>query len=139
MAAADVVVQPSLCESYCQTLVEALTLGRAVIMTPVGAAPEIIGADERGLLVPRSDPTALAAALDRLLGDPALRAALGTAGSEFVRSHLTPAASIRRHESVYVRRCCPRIGARRFPQRGAFPGSHVQTGNSPPPPETDRE
>jgi len=102
LAAADVVVQPSYSESYCQVLIEALSLGRAFAMTPVGAAPEVIGRDERGVLIPRGDAAALAVALERLVSEPELRARLGSAGRQYVETRLQPAQSIRRHEQLYL-------------------------------------
>ena len=48
IAAADLVIQPSRGESFCQVLLEALALKKPVVMTPVGAGPEIIGQNERG-------------------------------------------------------------------------------------------
>ncbi len=40
--------------------------------------PELLQRDESGLVVPQHDPAALAAALERLLTDPALRVRLAT-------------------------------------------------------------
>ena len=68
------------------------TSGRAppVVATTGGALPEVVGTDgETGLLVPPDDPGALAAAIARLLDDPALRARLGAAGRERVVSRFT--------------------------------------------------
>jgi glycosyltransferase involved in cell wall biosynthesis len=61
-------------------LMEAQSQGLACIATAVSAIPELIRAEETGLLVPPRDPPALAAALERLIGDPELRARLGAAG-----------------------------------------------------------
>jgi len=60
-------------------LLESLALGTPAISTPVTGIPEILG-DGAGALVPPDDPTALAAELQRFLGDPALRRACGDAG-----------------------------------------------------------
>jgi glycosyltransferase involved in cell wall biosynthesis len=49
-------------------LIEACTLGRPVAATEVGGVREIIHDGKTGLIVPRSDPPALAAAITRLLG-----------------------------------------------------------------------
>jgi glycosyltransferase involved in cell wall biosynthesis len=102
LAAADVVVQPSECESYCQVLVEAMAVGTPVIMTPVGAAPEIIGADERGRLVPKRDAEALARALIELLSQPDKARVLGLAGQAFVRKSLNPANIRDKHQALYL-------------------------------------
>jgi len=52
-----------------------MTLGKPLVASRAGAAPEVIG--DAGLLVEPDNPAALAASLDRLLTDPALRASLG--------------------------------------------------------------
>src|SRR5258706_3303418 len=51
---------------------EALQHGLPVIGTATGAIPEVVP-PTAGLLVPPDDPAALAAALKRLIGDPAER------------------------------------------------------------------
>ena len=51
--------------------------GRAIVSTPYAYASELL-ADGRGVLVPPASPVALAAALNALLGDPALRATIGS-------------------------------------------------------------
>ena len=54
----------------------------------VGAAAGGLVRDGRnGLVVPAGDPIALAAAMRRLAGDPALRARLGAAGRADVRAY----------------------------------------------------
>src|SRR5262249_59378293 len=70
-AAADVVVVPSVIpDALSRVIVEAMSAGRAVVATAVGGTPELIRDGETGRLVPRGDPTALAAALVALLRDP---------------------------------------------------------------------
>jgi glycosyltransferase involved in cell wall biosynthesis len=63
---------------------EYLAAGRALIASRVGVVPEILSDGEHALLVPAGDASALADALQRLLGDPALRARLGEAGRRLV-------------------------------------------------------
>ena len=63
-------------------LMEAQSQGLACVATAVSAIPELIRHEATGLLVPPRDPPALAAALERLIGDPELRARLGAAGHE---------------------------------------------------------
>ena len=54
---------------------EYLAAGLPVVASSVGQLPEII--DDEGVLVPPSDPTALAEALDRLAADPTTRREMG--------------------------------------------------------------
>lgn len=103
IAAADVVVQPSLCESYCQVLIEALAMRTPVVMTPVGAAPEVIGDNQRGRLVAKGDAGAIRAAVDELARDRALGPRLGEAGHAFLREYMRIDAIVRRHEALYQR------------------------------------
>jgi len=59
-------------------LLEAMALGTPCVATDVTGIPELLQRDESGLVVPQHDPAALAAALERLLTDPALRVRLAT-------------------------------------------------------------
>ncbi|WP_281016254.1 MULTISPECIES: glycosyltransferase family 4 protein [unclassified Minwuia] len=67
-------------------LMEAQSQGLPVVATAVSAIPELVRDGETGLLVPPDDPQALAAALSRMLRDPAARKAMGQAGEARVRS-----------------------------------------------------
>jgi glycosyltransferase involved in cell wall biosynthesis len=55
-------------------LLEAMALGTPCVATPVTGIPEVVYDGATGLLVPERDPSALAAALTRLLDDGTLRA-----------------------------------------------------------------
>lgn len=66
-------------------LLEAQSQGLPCVSTRVSAIPELIQDEETGLLVPQEDPAALAAALERMIGDPLLRHRLGHAGFTRVR------------------------------------------------------
>jgi glycosyltransferase involved in cell wall biosynthesis len=54
--------------------------GLPVVGCEVGGIPEMVVAEETGLLVPPRNPAELARALERVLGDAALRLRLGGAG-----------------------------------------------------------
>jgi glycosyltransferase involved in cell wall biosynthesis len=80
-AEAEVACVPSLYEGFSLPAVEAMACGVPVVGTTGGAVPEVIGTDgETGLLVPPSDPDALAGAILRALRDAPLRARIGAAG-----------------------------------------------------------
>lgn len=61
------------------SIVEALACGVPVVSTPITGIPEAVRDDVNGLIVPPDDPQALAAALERLIEDPALLARLRAA------------------------------------------------------------
>jgi glycosyltransferase involved in cell wall biosynthesis len=65
-------VLPSRYEGYGIVYAEALAYGLPIVACDVGPVPEVVG-EETALLVPPDDVEALSEALDRLLGDPALR------------------------------------------------------------------
>lgn len=79
LAAADLVVVPSLNEGMSRVLVEAMALGRPVVATRVGGIPAVVVEGETGRLVPPDDPPALAHAVSELLKDPSLRQRMGEA------------------------------------------------------------
>jgi glycosyltransferase involved in cell wall biosynthesis len=101
LAAADAVAFSSRWESGPLMLLEALELGRAVVTTPVGFAADLVDDGITGLLVPVGNPDAMARALQRILGDPALAARLGAAGQARVRERHGPEAMARATEAVY--------------------------------------
>lgn len=72
-SAADVFVIPSLQEAFGQTALEAMACGTPVVGSDAGGIPEIVREGATGLLFPAGDAKALAAALERILGDDGLR------------------------------------------------------------------
>jgi glycosyltransferase involved in cell wall biosynthesis len=78
-----VFVLPSLYEGHPKALIEAMSCGVAVVGTDVDGIRDVIRHGETGLLCePTTD--ALAATLNRVLSDAALRNRLGQAAREFV-------------------------------------------------------
>jgi glycosyltransferase involved in cell wall biosynthesis len=101
LAAADVVAVSSRWESGPLVLVEAMLLGRPVVTTPVGLAPDLVLDGETGLLVPVGAPEALADALQALHEDSARAAALGEAGRRRAVDRYGSEALVSRVADVY--------------------------------------
>lgn len=100
----DVVIQPSLSESFCQVVMEALALKRPIIVTPVGIAPEVIINDKRGgYLVPIADSEAIAEAVYALIENPEKRKRLADVGYEFVKNNFSTETTALKYEDLYLR------------------------------------
>lgn len=85
LAASDAFVMASLWEGLGLVFLEAMAAGLPVVTTRVSAIPEVVLADETGLLVPPGEALALAGAMSALARDPELRARFGRAGRARVR------------------------------------------------------
>jgi glycosyltransferase involved in cell wall biosynthesis len=70
-------------------LLEAMASGVPVVATPVSGIPELIEAEQDGLLVPSNSPAMLADALDRLLTQSELRARLARAARTKVEAYFS--------------------------------------------------
>lgn len=79
---ADGFVLPSLAEGLPMALLEAMAARLPVVVTAVGAMPEVVHDDIEGFLIPTEDVTALRNALDRLASSAELRERMGKAASE---------------------------------------------------------
>ncbi|MGH9114211.1 MAG: glycosyltransferase family 4 protein [Acidimicrobiales bacterium] len=89
-AEASVAVVPSLYEGFSLPAVEAMACGVPLVTTTGGALPEVVWEDGvTGMLVAPGDPSALAAAIETVLSEPALAARLSAAGRRRVLERFT--------------------------------------------------
>lgn len=100
---AELLVHPVRWEGFGLALLEAMLAERAVVASAVSSAPEIVVEGETGLLVPPNDPTALAAAIARLLSDRVVAERLGSAGLARARSEFSVERMAHRTLAVYER------------------------------------
>ncbi len=97
----DVLVVPSLSESFGIAAIEGLAAGLPVVASSVGGLLDIIRPEKNGLLVPPSDPGALAEAIRRLLHEPETAEAMGRRGREDFERRFTSAVMARGYLEVY--------------------------------------
>ena len=85
----DVFAFPSFMEASPNAVLEAMAAGLPVVASNVGGIPEVVTNGENGLLVPPGEAEALASGILRVLGDPALGAALGEAARRTAAAHFS--------------------------------------------------
>jgi len=93
-ARCDVVVCPSVLDSFCRVAAEAMLNGIPVVGSDLPPIRELLGDDEAGVIFPVGDTDAAAAAITRLVGDDDLRTRLGAAGR--LRAMAYDPATVRR-------------------------------------------
>jgi glycosyltransferase involved in cell wall biosynthesis len=99
--ACDVFILPSLTEPFGLVILEAMALRKPVIATSAGGPLEIVEHEATGLLVPPSQPLALAAVIGRLLASPDQCVEMGRAGRHRYEKTFTAERMSRATLSVY--------------------------------------
>ena len=96
----DLLVLPSLSEGLPNTVLEAMSFGVPVLATAVGGVPEIIQ-NGNGMMVSPNDPVALAERMIELLGDDALRQAIGSKGKNSLYPRFAPDYRVQQIINLY--------------------------------------
>jgi glycosyltransferase involved in cell wall biosynthesis len=103
LGSAAVAVMPSRChDNQPMAVLEAFGCGVPVVASNLGGLPELVEGG-CGETVPPEDPGALAAAVGRLLADPARAAAMGRAARARAERDFTPARHLAGLERLYER------------------------------------
>lgn len=120
LASIDISVLPSDSESLSNTIIESMAAGVPVVASRVGGNPELID-ERRGSLVAPGDEVALAAAIERLLCDPFMRAAMSVNAKAFATANFTIVQMRQSHEELYAellsQKLRPRAKRHFFPPR----------------------
>jgi glycosyltransferase involved in cell wall biosynthesis len=101
LPAIDILVQPSLQETFSLAILEAMAAEKTVVATKVGGIPELVEDGRTGLLVPPENPSAIAQAVVSLLTSPDKSRMFGVAGGQRLREFFTDEKMVRRHEEIY--------------------------------------
>lgn len=99
--ASDILVCPSLFETYGMSNIEAMACGVPVVSTKVGGPSETIVDGETGFLVAPRDANALAEQVIRLLADAPLRKQMGAQARKRVKERFSLTENVARLEQVY--------------------------------------
>ena len=98
----DILVHPSLEESFSYTIVEALALGIPVIAgAKSGAVPSTLGNGQAGRLVDVHSQTKLADAMVQLANEPNTREHLSETGRVYALSHYKIEQVVTQYEKIY--------------------------------------
>jgi len=90
LARTAVYFQPSRFESFGLGVCEAMMFGKPVVVTAVGALPELVVDGDNGFVVAEEDEPLLAERLIQLLNDEALRTSLGASSRRRYQTQFTP-------------------------------------------------
>jgi glycosyltransferase involved in cell wall biosynthesis len=117
MAEADLLVCPSLHEPLGNVVIEAWSARLPVVAIASDGPAGLIENEVSGLLAPLPDrpgggPATLAAAIERLCRDPALRERLGQGGRRAYEAEFTEAAVVARYHSFFDRLAPARSASR---------------------------
>ena len=100
LAASDVVALPSISvETFSLAALEAMALGRPVVLSEIGGAAEMVRPGENGFLFPAHDTPALVESL-AALADPAARERMGAAARATVEARFSERAMVDRYEGL---------------------------------------
>lgn len=88
-------------EPFSRSVLEGMTLGRAIIATQTGGTPEAIEDGVSGILVPPNDPNVLADKISVLLFRPELRKRLGDNARERIRKHFLIETNVDATQQIY--------------------------------------
>lgn len=101
LAAADLLVLPSVNEGMGRVLLEAGAAQVPVVASAVGGVPELLAGGKHGLLVPPRDGDAIAGAIEHLAAAPAARQALAASWGNTVMSSYSVESMVQRIEALY--------------------------------------
>jgi glycosyltransferase involved in cell wall biosynthesis len=97
----DIGVLCTFVEGLSNSIMEYMALGKPVVATDGGGTRELVVDGETGMLVPASDPAALASAIEHLVEHPDLRQRMGTAGQVKIRTQLSLDRMIEQTVALY--------------------------------------
>jgi hypothetical protein len=132
----DLFVLPSYREGFPRSAMEAAASGLPVIATDIRGCRQVVSHGETGLLVPLHDPVRLAAAIEELVVDSALRRRMGTAGRRKAEAEFDDRAVVSKTMEAYERVLPGHFLEEASDPLGRPPGRRSGRGRAPPPPRS---
>jgi glycosyltransferase involved in cell wall biosynthesis len=130
LAAMDVFVLASWREGLPRSAVEAAAMGKPMVLSSIRGCREVVRDGIEGFLVPRRDPTALTAAIERLTDDRELRERMGAAARRRAVERFDEARVADRLLDCYRELLDGRVRTASEEEPPA-PASHTRRGNQP--------
>lgn len=103
IAAADLIVHPSLEDALSSALIESVMLERPIVAADISGVRDILGADEYGLIVPPADAEALRAALAQTINNLDAARARARRGRKFLLQYMDAGDVARNYVACYER------------------------------------
>jgi len=101
----DVFAHPSIFEGLGIAVIEAMSMGLAIVATKVDGLAELITDGVEGSLVEPNNPIALSKAMKRILSDPALRENMGQRARKKAVEKFSVKTMIQKYEELYLDLC----------------------------------
>lgn len=101
----DIYIQPSLSEGFGLTVVEAMTAGLPVIVTPKGALTEIVEDGKSGIITKNEEPKGLMDAVQKLINNRSLAQKLGSKAAVLVKEKFDIQTWAERTVDKYLEAC----------------------------------
>lgn len=102
LARASIFALPSYNEGLPMAMLEAMSAGKAIVVTPVGGIPEAVTDNFNGLFVPPEDEVALSSAIKKLLLDETLRGTLGRNARQTIEFGYSTDTALEKLAAVYA-------------------------------------
>ncbi len=101
----DMFVHPSIFEGLGIAVIEAMSMGLPIVATRVDGLCELISDGVEGLLVEHSNPGELCQAMNRILGNPALGAKLGSQARTKAVDQFSLKTMVQKYQELYLDMC----------------------------------
>lgn len=101
-AICDLYIQPSLCEGFPKTVVEAMCLGKPVVVTERGGAKELVKEGITGYVIPPGSPAAIAGTIMKCYENRDKLPAMGENGKERIRNEFNHRTTVEETYNLYL-------------------------------------